>query len=77
MVPVGAAAGSSAVVVTTPGGSTSSSPAFEVLQVYRNSAASGCLTTAPLTLTGSGGPGAWRYLRLASAGGAVVATVKR
>jgi alpha-tubulin suppressor-like RCC1 family protein len=76
VVPVGAAAGSSAVVVSTAGGSSASSPAFEVLQVYRSTAASGCLSTASLSLTGSGGAGSWRYLRLPGAGGAVVAAIE-
>ncbi|MGI4874675.1 MAG: IPT/TIG domain-containing protein, partial [Janthinobacterium lividum] len=76
IVPVGAAAGSSAVVVTTTSGSSTGSPAFEVLQVYRNPAASGCLATASISLTGTGGPGVWRYLRLADAGGAVVAAIE-
>ncbi|MDO7875678.1 FG-GAP-like repeat-containing protein [Hymenobacter sp. ASUV-10] len=76
VVPVGAAAGSTAVVVSTPGGSSAGSPAFEVLQVYRSASASGCLSTAPLTLDGTGGAGTWRYLRLPGAGGAVVAALE-
>ncbi|WP_035560612.1 IPT/TIG domain-containing protein [Hymenobacter sp. IS2118] len=76
VVPVAATPGSSAVVVTTATGSSPNSPAFEVLQVYRGTAASGCLPTASLTVTGSGGAGTWRYLRLAGAGGAVVAALE-
>ncbi len=76
VVPVGAAPGSSAVVVSTASGSSPGSPAFEVLQVYRDINPSGCLTTDPLVLTGSGGAGAWRYLRLPGAGGAVIAAVE-
>ncbi|MDO7877155.1 FG-GAP-like repeat-containing protein [Hymenobacter sp. ASUV-10] len=77
VVPVGAAAGSSAIVVANAGVGSLSSPAFEVLQVYRSAAASGCLSTEPLTLSGTGGAGAWRYLRLpAGQGGAVVAAIE-
>jgi uncharacterized delta-60 repeat protein len=76
VVPVGAAPGSSAVVVHTASGDSPGSPAFEVLQVYRSTAASGCLSTDAVSLTGSGGPGNWRYLRLAGAGGAVVAAIE-
>ncbi|MDO7849815.1 IPT/TIG domain-containing protein [Hymenobacter sp. M29] len=77
VVPVGAAAGSSAVVVGTgSGNSSTSSPAFEVLQVYRSTAASGCLATASVSITGAGGAGAWRCLRLPGAGGAVVAAIE-
>ncbi|MBG8554194.1 RCC1 domain-containing protein [Hymenobacter guriensis] len=76
VVPVAATPGSSAVVVTTATGSSPNSPAFEVLQVYRGTAASGCLSTTSLTVTGSGGAGTWRYLRLAGAGGAVVAALE-
>ena len=78
VVPVGATPGSSPLTVgsydvTSP---AAGSPAFEVLQVYRNSAASACLTTDPLTLSGTGGAGTWRYLRLPGAGGAVVAAIE-
>ncbi|WP_400190379.1 FG-GAP-like repeat-containing protein [Hymenobacter sp. B81] len=78
VVPVGAPAGASVVAVTTPGGTaTLSSSAFEVLQVYRGTAASGCLSTAPVVLSGSGGADSWRYLRLPAAqGGAVVAAIE-
>ncbi|MDO7877628.1 T9SS type A sorting domain-containing protein [Hymenobacter sp. ASUV-10] len=75
VVPVGAAPGSSAVAVTTASGSASG-PAFEVLQVYRSTSASGCLSTEPLVLSGSGGANSWRYLRLPGAGGAVVAAIE-
>ena len=76
VVPVSAPAGPAAVVVTTGGSSSTGSPAFEVLQVYRNAAASGCLTTAAVTISGTGGAGTWRYLRLAGTGGAVVAAIE-
>ncbi|MDB5269746.1 MAG: hypothetical protein JWP58_2786, partial [Hymenobacter sp.] len=76
VVPLGAPVGSVAVVVTTDGNSYSSPQGFEVLQVYRNANPSGCLATASLVLNGTGGTGAWRYLRLAGAGGAVVAAIE-
>ncbi|MBF9141600.1 RCC1 domain-containing protein [Hymenobacter properus] len=76
VVPVGATPGSSAVVVSTATGSSPNSPAFEVLQVYRGTAASGCLATASVSITGSGGANTWRYLRLPGAGGAVVAAIE-
>ncbi|MGI4866411.1 MAG: hypothetical protein ACRYFZ_20970 [Janthinobacterium lividum] len=76
VVPVGAAAGSSAVVVGTGGTNAAGSPAFEVLQVYRSAAASGCLATASISVSGTGGAGVWRYLRLPGAGGAVVAAIE-
>ncbi|MDQ2771363.1 MAG: IPT/TIG domain-containing protein [Bacteroidota bacterium] len=76
VVPVGATPGSSAVVVSNANGSSPNSPAFEVLQVYRGTAASGCLPTATASLTGTGGAGNWRYLRLPGAGGAVVAAIE-
>ncbi|MBH8559362.1 RCC1 domain-containing protein [Hymenobacter negativus] len=76
VVPVSATPGSSAVVVSTATGSSPNSPAFEVLQVYRGTAASGCLATASVSITGSGGANTWRYLRLPGAGGAVVAAIE-
>ena len=76
VVPLAALPGPCAVQVSTAGLSTSGSPAFEVLQVYRNTAPSGCLPTASTTVTGSGGSGTWRYKRLAGAGGAVVAAIE-
>jgi hypothetical protein len=77
VVPVGAAVGGSAVAAGTANGSSSlPGTAFEVLQVYRSTAASGCLSTDPLTLSGTGGAGTWRYLRLPGAGGAVVAAIE-
>jgi alpha-tubulin suppressor-like RCC1 family protein len=79
VVPVGMAAGSSAIVVSTDNisSNSASSPAFEALQVYRAPAASGCLNTDGISITGSGGPGTWRYLRLPTAqGGAVVAAIE-
>jgi uncharacterized delta-60 repeat protein len=76
VVPLAATPGASTVVVGTTNGPSPDSPAFEVLQVYRGTAASGCLSTAPLTITGKGGAGQWRYLRLPGAGGAVVAAIE-
>ena len=76
VVPVGAPAGSSALTVGSYDVASAASPAFEVLQVYRAAAASGCLSTAPLTVDGTGGAGKWRYLRLPGAGGAVVAAIE-
>jgi alpha-tubulin suppressor-like RCC1 family protein/uncharacterized protein (DUF2141 family) len=78
VVPVGAAAGSSALTVGSydVASAAPASPAFEVLQVYRSATASGCLSTAPLTINGTGGAGKWRYLRLPGAGGAVVAAIE-
>jgi uncharacterized protein (DUF2141 family) len=78
VVPVGAPAGSVALTVGSydVASPTAASPAFEVLQVYRSTAPSGCLSTAPLTIDGTGGAGTWRYLRLPGAGGAVVAAIE-
>ena len=78
VVPVGATPGSSPLTVGSydVASPAASSPAFEVLQVYRNSTASACLTTDPLTLSGTGGAGTWRYLRLPGAGGAVVVAIE-
>ncbi|MCC2546461.1 FG-GAP-like repeat-containing protein [Hymenobacter sp. BT175] len=78
VVPVGAPAGAAAVAVTTTSGTTTlPAGAFEVLQVYRSTAASGCLSTSAVTISGTGGTGSWRYLRLPAAqGGAVVAAIE-
>jgi|GEM_PF-1194374 len=78
VVPVSATPGTAALTVGTydVASAAPASPAFEVLQVYRTAAASGCLSTAPLTIDGTGGTGKWRYLRLPGAGGAVVAAIE-
>ncbi|MBF9222361.1 FG-GAP-like repeat-containing protein [Hymenobacter ruricola] len=78
VVPVGATPGSSVLTVGSYDVSSAagSSPAFEVLQVYRTATASGCLATASLTVSGTGGAGVWRYLRLPGTGGAVVAAIE-
>jgi uncharacterized protein (DUF2141 family) len=79
VVPAGATPGSSALTVGSydVASAAASSPTFEVLAVYRDASPSGCLSTAPLTLSGTGGAGAWRYLRLPAAqGGGVVAAIE-
>ena len=77
VVPVGALVGAGAISVSTGGTTLSTSAtAFEVLQVYRGTAASGCLNTANVSIGGTGGAGVWRYLRLPGVGGAVVAAIE-
>ncbi|MDO7877626.1 IPT/TIG domain-containing protein [Hymenobacter sp. ASUV-10] len=77
VVPAGATPGSS-VVAVGPACAAVGLPAsaFEVLQVYRSAAASGCLATAGTPVSGTGGAGKWVYLRLPGTGGAVVAAIE-
>jgi hypothetical protein len=78
VLPAGATPGTSSVAVTTANGRSATSTApFEVLQVYRGTADRGWSFTFDATVTGSGGPGSWVYLRaLNFAGGGVVAAIE-